>query len=178
MGKPRNQYIIGNKYGRENVILLEILSFESNGRTKGKFRCTCNNEFIARITSVTSGNTIGCGCREKNHMITHGLSSDSIYHTYTNIISKCYNKNNPKYKYYGERGIVMSDEFKDNPKIFIKYIISLPNYDKRLELNLTLDRIENNGIYERGNLRWATTSEQMKNRRKWSKTPIQILIVD
>lgn len=44
---------------------------------------------------------------------------------------------------------------------FIRYILELPNF----ALSLTIDRIDNNRGYERGNLRWATNGQQMRNNR-------------
>ena len=35
----------------------------------------------------------------------HGLSNHELYSTYFNMINRCYNKNNKKYKYYGGKGI-------------------------------------------------------------------------
>jgi len=69
--------------------------------------------------------------------------------------------NRKDYCNYGGRGISMSIEFHDFD-VWNSYIKSLPDYGKP---GYTIDRIENDGNYERGNLRWASKSTQACNRR-------------
>jgi hypothetical protein len=72
---------------------------------------------------------------------------------------RCYNKNNPKYKNYGARGIRICDEWLNDVSAFIKW--SLDNgYDD----TLSIDRINVDGDYEPSNCRWATNAEQALNR--------------
>ena len=58
----------------------------------------------------------------------------------------------------------MSDEFSNNFETWFNYVIKLPNYENRDRLKLTVDRVDNNKNYERGNLRWATRQQQTENR--------------
>ncbi len=87
---------------------------------------------------------------------THGLDTNENtkhHRRWKKIMDRCYKEGSNNYENYGGRGILVSDEFKD-PRIFIEYIKSLPiptSNNKRL----SLDRIDVNGNYERGNLRWA-----------------------
>lgn len=85
------------------------------------------------------------------------------------IQARCYNTNSINYKNYGERGIKISDLWLNNnkninfPKMEEDIIkeIGLPSTEKN-----QLDRINNNGNYEPGNLRWATSIENGRNTRK------------
>lgn len=52
-------------------------------------------------------------------------------------------------------------KWKDDPVAFVKYLSSLHGGD---DASLTLDRIDNNGNYEPGNLRWTTNHVQVCNR--------------
>ena len=109
-----------------------------------------------------------------------GQTKHKLYHIWILIKARCYYEEHDNYKNYGGRGISVSDEFRNNSKAFIEYIESLPRYNEREELHLSLDRIENNGNYERGNLRWATSKEQSNNKRKGytKRKKVKIIYVD
>jgi len=76
---------------------------------------------------------------------------------------RCTNENYPKYHYYGGRGIAIQEGWKESPVVFIEYIESLPNAGRD---GYTIDRIDNDGDYEEGNLRWASKEEQSSNQRQ------------
>lgn len=92
----------------------------------------------------------------------HGLSYLKEYDTFLNLRARCNKSNHPDYKNYGARGIRVYGGWLVNPKLFIDYIKALPNYGVK---GLTLDRINNDGNYEPGNLRWATRATQTANSR-------------
>ena len=93
--------------------------------------------------------------------IKHGLRNTSEYHRWLGIKNKCYNNKSKHYKWYGIRCIKMWDGWINNPKSFIEYIKSLPNYG---EIGMSLDRIDNDGDYEPNNLRWTSWHIQSTNR--------------
>lgn len=75
------------------------------------------------------------------------------------MIRRCYDTRADGYHRYGGRGIEVSDEFKDR-RTYCKYISNLPKNTDQTQI----DRIDNNGNYERGNLRWASPTENTNNR--------------
>ena len=93
----------------------------------------------------------------------HGLSNTPIRRVWVNIKQRCYNNKTPLYKYYGARGISMHSPWIHDFKLFHDYVSKLPNYGV---MGLTLDRVNNDGNYEPGNLRWATRKEQGENKRQ------------
>ena len=128
-------------------------------RKIGLYRCFCGKEFEARVSNVKSGNTKSCGCL--NGGVKHGYSGSLIYQTWGKIKRRCYNPNSKAYQWYGAIGIKMYEGWLNNPLAFIDYVSHLPGYGVK---GLTLDRINNNGNYEPGNLRWATWVEQANNK--------------
>lgn len=90
------------------------------------------------------------------------MSDDKIYRTWADIKQRCCNLNNPGYKNYGGRGITMHEPWVHDFQAFYDYVSTLEHYG---ESDYSLDRIENDGNYEPGNLRWATQSEQNRNKR-------------
>jgi hypothetical protein len=76
---------------------------------------------------------------------------------YTAAKQRCTNPKERNYPRYGGRGI----EFKFSSAIeYINYAIKLPGFSKDLDI----DRINNDGHYEAGNLRWVTRSENNFNK--------------
>lgn len=133
------------------------------------FRCYCGKEFRTRIITVTKKLTTSCGCFARAQKIkaatTHGKSKHFLFKKWIKIKERCYNPNAINYERYGARGIKMSEEFRDDFMSFFNYVTSLPNYENVKPLKLTLDRVDNDKGYQRGNLRWATASEQARNKR-------------
>ena len=132
---------------------------------KAMFRCRCGNEFSAVINSVKNMSTKSCGCvRIKMYnkkCRKHGMCGTPIYIKWGDIKSRCYNKKNKSYKWYGLLGIHICDEWINDPKAFIDHMMELPH---ALEDGYSIDRFpKTDGNYEPGNVRWATGHEQAVN---------------
>jgi hypothetical protein len=80
--------------------------------------------------------------------------TDKTYDAWRNAQQRCENPNNPRYAAYGGRGI----------ELRITYEELLAEIGPKPE-GMLLDRIDNDGHYEKGNLRWATPKESARNRR-------------
>ena len=94
----------------------------------------------------------------------HGLWHHRLYPTWTAMMARCRNSKATGYEHYGGRGIKVCDRWLDVSK-FIEDMF--PSYKE----GLRLDRVNNDGNYEPSNCRWATVSNNLKNRR--TKSAIQ-----
>lgn len=92
-----------------------------------------------------------------------------LYGRYIGIITRCNSPKSKYYHYYGGRGISVYPRWEKDFFAFAKHVLNLPLSESVLACGfrdrITIDRINNNGNYEPGNLRWATQGTQMKNRR-------------
>lgn len=85
------------------------------------------------------------------------------YARWRGIITRCTNPNSIGWAYYGGRGISVCDEWRRSFAAFYAYVGDCPAPD------MTLDRIDNDGNYEPGNVRWATQKEQRANMRDFQR---------
>lgn len=78
------------------------------------------------------------------------------------MLDRCTNPNLEGYSRYGGRGIRVCEEWEKDVTAFYGHVSQLPHCGER---GYSLDRIDNDGNYEPGNVRWATMQEQGRNRR-------------
>ena len=83
-----------------------------------------------------------------------------IYKIWQKIKSRCKNKNNDKYCYYGMRGINICNEWEKDFISFYDWAM-----DNGYKEKLTIDRIDNDGNYEPNNCRWVAREIQSRNQR-------------
>lgn len=140
----------GKKFGSVTVTGLE----GKYGRNyKWFWECDCGN------TGSSFGGSFKNmkGCR-KCSSITHNQSKTNEYKIWANILQRCYNKNNPAYKWYGQRGIITSEEWKTFEN-FIKDMGDRPSKKHSVE------RVDVNDNYKKENCIWIESDRQNQNKR-------------
>lgn len=152
--------LTGQKFG----MLLVLERTKNKGeKVAWKCKCDCGNTTIATSSDLKQGNTKSCGClNHKPCNLRHGHCYNSVYKTYCNMKTRCFNKNDIRYKDYGGRGITVCEEWKNSFQAFYDYVSKLPHFNEK---GYSLDRINNDGNYEPDNVRWATAKTQANNRR-------------
>lgn len=89
------------------------------------------------------------------------------YQAWLGMRSRCNNPKEKSWPDYGGRGIKVCDEWMNDFSAFYSHIGPKPTKSH------TIDRINNDGDYEPGNVRWATRTEQNLNRRKYKHTKLK-----
>lgn len=98
----------------------------------------------------------------------NGDPSHPLYRTYYNMLGRCFDPKYQHYHRYGGRGITVCERWQDDFQAFVEDVGPRPEGKTASGRALyTLDRIDNDGNYEPGNVRWATWSEQRRNSTGW-----------
>ena len=115
------------------------------------------------LSALTHAKSKSCGCLHKEVVTTHGHNGKRTYKSYHSMKQRCLNSNHHAWEFYGGRGIDICN----------RWLLSFENFledmGERPE-GTSLDRIDGDKGYSKTNCRWATLSEQNKNKRYGRKT--------
>ena len=139
---------------------------------RAMWRCKCECGTIRDVVGKTlrNGTSKSCGCL-KSEVTTqrstkHGYANEGkitkVYYVWSAMVQRCVNPKSTKYMDYGGRGIKVCERWLDFEN-FISDMGDRPSVDH------TLERINNDGHYEVSNCKWATRTEQLRNRRLSNK---------
>lgn len=148
--------LTGRRFGR--LIVYSVHS-RSSERLLWLALCDCGLWKTASSNRLLSGVTKSCGCLKQTRLaelrFKHGMGRTPEYRAYGGAKNRCENPQCPKYPNYGGRGI----QFR-----FASFEEFYAVLGDRPSPQHSIDRIDVNGHYESGNVRWATAKEQQNNK--------------
>lgn len=163
---------VGQRF--ERLVVLACTGKHPQGGLGYSCKCDCGVGKIIRAAYLNNGRIRSCGCLKldafnamKKGRIIHGQAvgrkygmarPSSEYNTWASMIARCVNPNRPEYPRYGGRGIKVCDEWRFSFLTFLADMGPKP-------LGTSLDRLDNEKGYFKGNCAWRSAIEQGNNRR-------------
>jgi hypothetical protein len=167
---PRLHDLTGQQFGRLTVIAIhpERMRYGKAVAALWHCRCSCGEERLVFGSNLRQGFSRSCGClsRDKTteRSTKHGHARRGkvtrAYTCWVSMLQRCNNANSQSYGNYGGRD--------DGPITVVEYYRDFVNWYADMgdpPDGLSQDRIDNDGHYAPGNLRWATPLQQVHNRR-------------
>lgn len=125
-------------------------------------QCDCGSRRVIRLDQLKGGQSKSCGCLTRDvaaaRATIHGATKSRLHNLWCGMRARCNKPTRRGYSEYGGRGIKVCSRWEDF-ECFRRDIGEPPSTKH------SLDRIDVNGNYEPGNVRWATSAEQNANKR-------------
>lgn len=154
--------MIGTEFN--GCVVVSRLGTDKWGQATWVCLCSCGKKFTTTGGNVRSGNTKSCGCKKKSLIkeanMTHGDSNTRLYNIWGDMRRRCHSPKNYSFENYGARGISVCVEWKNSYESFKGW-----SENNGYAVNLSIDRIDNDGNYLPNNCRWVDMKVQGRNKR-------------
>lgn len=151
--------ITGKRFG-----LWTVLGFSGvkNGQYLWRCRCDCGGEKDVIKQNLMRGLSSSCGCakpeKSRINATTHGMSKTQEYRIWSGMHTRCYNPKEKCFRYYGARGIAVSDDWKSFEAFY-------RDMGPRPAPGFSIERNDTNGNYCKDNCKWIPLRRQAWNTR-------------
>lgn len=159
--------LTGRRFGR--LIVLANTHERRAGQLLWQVRCDCGTVKSVSGQNLRRGEIVSCGCyvrelakaRMTRVNTKHGKTYTPAWFTWSSMLSRCSNPESRSYPGYGGRGITVCARWSS----FENFALDMGERPD----GMTIERIDNDKGYEPGNCRWATMTEQNRNKRDTRK---------
>lgn len=162
------------------------------------YKCVCNEcgyEKYSHYGAISGSNSITRQCK---HLRANGMpmtydkrrwSNKRIGHIFQSMVNRCYCTSGKSYRWYGEKGIEICDEWINDPISFERWALN-NGYAE----DLTIDRIDSDKNYcpencqwiplkensrRAGKVNWITIGSETLTGRQWAnKVGVGLLTID
>lgn len=164
---PRFNNLLGLRFTRLVVTGYRGMNESKRRRHLWECQCDCGQVVKATTQCLQAGESKSCGCLTREINIqkgtTHGMSKSKEYKSWAGARQRVLNENTPDYSAYRGRGIAMCQEWLDSFEAFFRDMGKMP------QEGMSLERINNDGNYEKSNCKWETKIGQASNTRRNKK---------
>lgn len=155
--------LAGQKFGRWTVV--RRAENTAQGQARWLCRCECGNSKVLKSILIRRGISRSCGClhdevvtvRSTKHGHANAGAISPTYHSWAGMVARCSSEKHKNFQNYGGRGIKVCERW----LTFANFLADMGEKPP----GTSLDRINGNGNYEPSNCRWATATQQSRNRR-------------
>ena len=163
--------LMGQRFG--SLVVLEFAGLDK-GNNGALWVCQCDCKVETRVVvhghKLRSGHTTSCGCRKTINRTqrVHTTHGDTVggetkeYRAWISMKNRCTNPKCRFWKRYGGRGIKVCDKWLYSFENFLADVGRAPGPGR----GWSIDRMDNDGNYEPGNVKWATRKEQRQNQSR------------
>ena len=144
----------GHRFGDWEV--LRRAPNTAGGGTQWLCRCKCGTEAVVNGGHLRSGKSTKCS-KHNPYRHKHGHADSPEYMAYCKAKQRCTNPNDPSYATYGGRGVQM---------LFASFEEWYKELGPRPSSSHRVNRVDNDGHYAPGNVRWTTRKQQRMNTLK------------
>jgi hypothetical protein len=159
--RSRIKDITGQRFGQ--LFAIKQTKSDKHNNARWLCKCDCGRKTAVVGRNLRKGFTKSCGSGV--HRKQHGYAYHPLYQTWNLMRDRCNNKKSKNYDNYGGRGIQVYEHWNAVTRFITNVIAEIGNRPH----GHTFDRIDNDGNYEPGNIKWSTPKEQANNRRKYTR---------